>query len=258
MHMVCQGLALDLALLAVSAGEGYQVHAASVHVVHVEGHDTLQIYAAVSAVSDARRAHDDIGFLKDGIEERHGHLRDRVLDRELQGLYCVAVRREGSRKPFQSEGTVVYSVRDIAAVEGKAAVAVLNFYGVDTEIALLLGGEFLRLGVEGESALFEGVIGIPREAAVIAADQEAEIFVADRSAVIQVVYIVEIADLELISGFGGVQGKGLLFFVIDNGHDYLRNEVLCAGCTRCLRKWAFLNQKRINKQWYSNMGLHKM
>ena len=71
MYMVSQGLALDLALLAVSAGKGDQVHAASVHVVHVDGHDALEVYAAISAVVNARSAHDDIGLFKDGVEERH-------------------------------------------------------------------------------------------------------------------------------------------------------------------------------------------
>jgi hypothetical protein len=35
------------------------------------------------------------------------------------------------------------------------------------------------------------------------------------------VYIVEIADLELIGGLCGVKGKGLFFLIVDNGHDYL-------------------------------------
>ena len=86
-------------------------------------------------------------------------------------------------------------MRDVAAVEGKAAVTVLNFYGIDAEVALLLGGEFLGLGVEGKGALPEGVVGVSREAAVVAADQITKVFVADRGSVIQVVYIVEIADL---------------------------------------------------------------
>ena len=77
------------------------------------------------------------------------------------------------------------------------------------------------LGVEGEGALPEGIVGVPREAAVVAADQITEIFVADRGAVIQMVYIVEIADLELIGGFCSMQGKGFLVLVVDYGHDIL-------------------------------------
>ena len=221
MYMVGKGLALDLALLAVSAGKGDQVHAASVHVVHVDGHDALEVYAAISAVVDARSAHNDIGLFKDGVEERHCYFGDGVLDGELQGLHCVEVRREGGRKTVQGEGSVVNLVRDVAAVEGKTAVTVLYFYGVNAEVALLLGGEFLGLGVEGEGALPEGIVGVPREAAVVAADQITEIFIADRGSVIQMVYIVEIADLELIGGLCSMQGKGFLILIVNYGHDNL-------------------------------------
>ena len=112
-------------------------------------------------------------------------------------------------------------MRDVAAVKGKASVTVLNFYGIDAEVALLLGGELLGLGVEGKGALPKGVVGVPREAAVVAADQVTEVFVADRGSVIQMVYIVEIADLELVGGLCGVKGKSLFFLIVDNGHDYL-------------------------------------
>ena len=204
-HVVGQGLALDLALLAVPSREGDQVKGAAVHVIHVDGHDALEVDAAAAVVVNARRAHDDVRFFKDGIEERHLNVGDGVLDGELQSVHGVRVCCKGGREPVQGKGTLVDLVRDVAAVEGKAAVAILHFDRIDAEIALLLGRELLRLGVEGEGALLERVVGVAREAAVVAADQVAEVLVADRGSVVKVVDIVEVADLELVGGLGSVQ-----------------------------------------------------
>ena len=109
-------------------------------------------------------------------------------------------------------------MRQITAVKRKTAVAVLHFDGVDPEVTLLLGREFLGLGIKGKSTLLQGVIGVSRKAAVIAADQVAEILIPDRSAIVEMIHVIKISDLKLVSGPGGMQGKGLFLLVVNNGH----------------------------------------
>ena len=49
---------------------------------------------------------------------------------------------------MQRERAFIDLMRDISAVKREAPVGILDFYGVDAEIALLLRGEFLRLRIQ--------------------------------------------------------------------------------------------------------------
>ena len=159
-HMMGQGLTLDLTFLAVSSGEGDQIHIAPVHKIHIDGHNTLEVDAVAAAVVDTGRAHNDIRFLKYRVEECHPDFCNGIPDGKFQGLDCILFSGEGSRKAVQRERTIIDSVGQITAVKRKTAVAVLHFDGVDPEVTLLLGREFLGLGVEGKGTLLQGVIGI--------------------------------------------------------------------------------------------------
>ena len=59
-HMMGQGLTLDLTFLTVSSGEGDQIHIAPVHKIHIDGHNTLEVDPVAAVVVDTGRPHNDI------------------------------------------------------------------------------------------------------------------------------------------------------------------------------------------------------
>ena len=220
-HMVGQGLALNLPLLAVPAGQGDQIQILPVHIVHVHRHDPLELDGAFSSIVDPGCAHDDVRLFKDGIQKRDLDIGNGILNGQFQSIDSVVFCCKSSRQALQSKGPLIHPVRDISAVEGEASVGILYFDRIDPEISLLLCRKFLRLSIQRESALLQGFIGIAREAAVILPDQIDQILVMDRCTVVEVLYIIEIADLQLVGCFGGMQGKGFSFFVVHNGHSKL-------------------------------------
>ncbi len=216
--VVGQALPLHLALLAVAAGKGDQVQIPAVHKVHVHGHDPLESDGLCASVMDSGGAHDDIGLLKDRIQESDPDLCHGVLQRKLQGICGIFLPGKGGGKAFQREGALADLMRDIPSVKGKAAVSVLYLDGIDAEISLLLGGEFLGLGIQGEGPLFQGIVGIARKAAVIATDQIAQVLIVDGGPVIEVLHVIQISYLQLIGRPGRMQGKRFFLLVVYDRH----------------------------------------
>ena len=148
--MVSQRLTLYLSFLPVSAGQRDEIQIPAVQVIHIEGHDPLEADGSLSPVMDSGCAHDDVFFLKDGIQKGDLDLCHSIFDGQLHRVYRVIVLRKSSRQSVQGEGTRIESVGEIAAVKGEAPIRILNLYGIDAEISLLLCGEFLRLRVQGK------------------------------------------------------------------------------------------------------------
>ena len=233
-YMVSQGLTLNLPLLAVPARQGDQIQILSVHIVHVHRHDPLELDGLFSAVVYPGGAHDDVRLLKDRIQESDLDIGHRILYGQLQSIDSVVFCCKGSRQPLQSKGPLIHPVRDISSVEGEASVGILYFDRIDPEISLLLCCKFLRLGIQRESTLLQGFIGIARESAVILPDQIDQILVVDGCPVVEMFYIVEIADLQLVGRFGSMKGKGLFGFVVHNGHGKL---LILAGGGSCAARF---------------------
>ena len=63
--MVSQRLALDLSLLSVSARQGNDIQILSVHIVHIDGHDSFKANGLRASIVDASRSHDDVLLLED-------------------------------------------------------------------------------------------------------------------------------------------------------------------------------------------------
>ena len=220
-HMVSQRLTLNLPLLTISARQGDQIQILSVHVVHVQRHDPLELDRFFSSIMDSGCAHDDVRLLKDGIQECDLDIGHRILNGQFQTVNGVVFCGKGSGQPLQGKGTMIHPVGNIPAIEGEAAVRILHFDGIDPEISLLLRRELLGLSVQREGALLQRIIGVARKTPVILPDQIDQILVPDRRTVVEVLYIVEIPDLQLIGRPGGMEGKGLFVFVIHNCHGEL-------------------------------------
>ena len=153
MDVMSQRLPLNLALLAVSARKRDQVHIGAVHVIHIQRHDPLEVDGPVSSIVDSGRAHDNIRLFKHRVKKRYLYLCDRVFNDKFQCINCVVFIRERCRKSFQCERTFVHLVRAVSSVKRKASVRILHLDGIDPEVALLLRGKLLRLGIERKSAL---------------------------------------------------------------------------------------------------------
>ena len=63
--MVSQRLAFDLPLLSVSARQGNDVQILSVHIIHIDGHDSFKANGLRATVMDPCCTHDDVLLLED-------------------------------------------------------------------------------------------------------------------------------------------------------------------------------------------------
>ena len=103
-------------------------------------------------------------------------------------------------------------------MKGITSVAVNHLNAGGTEISLLLGGEFLGLGVQGEGTGAAGFIGVSGKTPVILHNQAAHIVIRNGRAVIKVQQIIQIADFHLVGRILGVKSNSFCLLVENDGH----------------------------------------
>ena len=152
----------------------------------------------VSLIGHLHRTGDDVSLLKHAVEQSHLNMAHLVQKSYLQSVCRVLVpvehRGQGVQLIFSPDNPVVSGL----SVKRVAAVTVYHLDAGCAEISLLLCGEFLGLGVQGEGAGVPGLVGIAGKAPVVLHDLVAHIRVLYGGAVIKMEKIVQVADLHLV------------------------------------------------------------
>ena len=101
---------------------------------------------------------------------------------------------------------------------GIASVTVDHFDAGRPEVSLLLGGEFLRLGVQGKGPGIPGFIRVAGKSPVILHDLIIHILIRNGRAIIQMQQIVQIADFHLIGCIFRLKGNRSCLLIKNNCH----------------------------------------
>ena len=213
---VAQEHPLGLALHAVAALEMDQLPLPKGQVQTGRG-GLVQPDGPLALVVEQDAAGDDVGGLKDAVQQRDGHAVDLVFQLEAEGL-ALAFGRVGGGQAGQAVLAGHSLGRDKAQVRRPAAVGAGQPQAADPEVADAAAGVFLAEGVQRIVPLAVHAGGLGRKAAVGIIFDAAQVALAHGGAVIQVVDHPVAVGPHLVTGVGGVEGDQSGFWIDADTH----------------------------------------
>ena len=213
---VAQGRTLGQALHAVAALEMDQLPRAEGQ-VQAGRSGLVQPDGPAALVFKQGAAGDDVGAVKDAVQQRDGQAVDLVFQLEAEGL-ALAFGRVGGGQAGQAVLAGHSLGRDKAQVRRPAAVGAGQPQAADPEVADAAAGVFLAEGVQRIVPLAVHAGGLGRKAAVGIIFDAAQVALAHGGAVIQVVDHPVAVGPHLVTGVGGVEGDQSGFWIDADTH----------------------------------------